>query len=194
MSVSVASLTLKIASQIATLQIGSSAHDYVPSEYNVAKNEIQFKPRLVVAGAAALDITSKSTDAATSWNSSTTFPGQVTMTLGGVARNIAEAAHRALGGSLNPQFGVLLVAPVGQDSQAAVIRHKTVEMSMRADGLLSSEGSTAICSMLLDRSGELLGGVSDMNITESFNSNQVCRIAQHLSRVHIILEASCYRC
>ena len=54
-------------------------------------------PKLLVIGASAIDITARVSDSyAAKQVAHTTAPGNVTLTVGGVARNIAEAAHRVL--------------------------------------------------------------------------------------------------
>ncbi len=44
---------------------------------------------------------------------------------------------------------------------------------MRTDGLLRTGKDTAVCNMVLDNTGTLVGGVADMSIMESVTGKQV---------------------
>ena len=59
---------------------------------------------------------------------------------------------------------VLLVAPVGRDLLGSVAREGLAARGMRTDGLQEVEGRTATCGILLDKTGDLFGGVADMEI------------------------------
>lgn len=100
-----------------------------------------------------------------------TSPGTVHMSPGGVARNVAEAAHRVLQvlstGAASQLNKPLLISPVGEDAFAAVLALETESRGMRTDGLLkrlSSVDRTAVCNMFLDSRGDLQTGVADMGI------------------------------
>ena len=97
------------------------------------------------------------------------------MTLGGVGRNIAEAAHRTLSGaSTNASGDIVLVAPVGNDLFGSVVVGGTRELGMRTDGIVRVDGSrSAVCNMVLDGQGELISGVADMDITQAFDPDLV---------------------
>lgn len=92
--------------------------------------------------------------------------------MGGVARNMAEAAHRILTAQELPTSSLLL-APVGEDSFGKLLVEETEKLGMRTDGLLKSDGRTAVCDMVLDSTGNLVGGVADMDITQGFVDDQV---------------------
>ncbi|GAA5849971.1 hypothetical protein JCM8547_000968 [Rhodosporidiobolus lusitaniae] len=125
---------------------------------------------LVVAGSLAVDITMTPTSSPLQ----TTSPGTVSLTLGGVAGNVAGAAHSLLQGE-----DVLLVAPVGQDLLGEVARSGLRKRGMRGDGLIEvegvegSEGRSATCGILMNEEGELLGGVADMDITAALDGKKV---------------------
>ncbi|KIY51953.1 indigoidine synthase A-like protein [Fistulina hepatica ATCC 64428] len=130
-------------------------------------------PSLVVIGSAAVDISARadtSLDAALTVHS--TVPGEVTSSLGGVARNIAEASHRICASPTS----TLLLAPVGDDMFGSIVIDGTARLGMRTDGLLrSSTDRTAVCNMIFDAAGNLLSGVADMNITRSFSAIDICK-------------------
>lgn len=134
--------------------------------------------KLVVVGSAAVDVSAKAAPVAPGGSAlcmHSTSPGEVTMTLGGVGRNIAEAAHRSLvPHSSKFNETTLLVSPIGDDSFGRVISDHMNEMGMRTDGLVRADGKrSAVCNMVLDSDGNLVGGVADMNIIQALEGDQV---------------------
>ena len=99
----------------------------------------------------------------------TTVPGTIGLTLGGVARNVAEACHRL---SSNPNT-TLLVAPVGTDYFGSLLRETMADIGMRTDGLVTTDGRTPACNMILGQAGELVTGVADMDILVKISPNSV---------------------
>ena len=97
------------------------------------------------------------------------------MTLGGVARNIAEASHRILTSrSSQPSTATMLVSPIGDDAFGRVLLDEMQRIGMRTDGLTQRHGAqTAVCNMVLDSSGNLIGGVADMDIIRSLDGETV---------------------
>ena len=132
--------------------------------------------KLAVIGSAAVDITANAVLAnSTGLGRHSTTPGTVSLTLGGVARNIAEAAHRVLASIPKGAQHPLLISPVGLDSFGKLLISETTAIGMRTDGVLtsSSDQRTAVCNMMLDNTGELMSGVADMGITETFGPEEV---------------------
>lgn len=115
------------------------------------------RAKIVVVGVAALDITAR----AVLPLANTTSPGTVQMTLGGVGRNVAEAATR-LSADRND---VKLIASTASDPLGAVVRLRLAETGMRTDGLIDigASGRTPTCSIVLDHTGQLIGGVANMD-------------------------------
>ncbi|KAG2120829.1 Indigoidine synthase A like protein-domain-containing protein [Suillus discolor] len=127
---------------------------------------------LVVVGCAAVDITSQPlTDSDLGHQS--TFPGKVSMSLGGVGRNIAEAAHRVLSShSDESSAATLLVSLVGDDSFGRLLNEETRMLGMRTDGLIPVRGGrSSVCSLLLERSGGLRAGVADMDLVRNMDGH-----------------------
>ncbi|KAG1833737.1 indigoidine synthase A-like protein [Suillus variegatus] len=127
---------------------------------------------LVVVGCAAVDITSQPlTDSDLGHQS--TFPGKVSMSLGGVGRNIAEAAHRVLSShSDESSAATLLVSLVGDDSFGRLLSEETRMLGMRTDGLIPVRGGrSSVCSLLLERSGALRAGVADMDLVRNMDGH-----------------------
>lgn len=140
---------------------------------------LQTPATLLVIGAAAIDVTSKpEKSSAAPVAAQSTHPGKVTFSSGGVARNIAEAAHRILStASESSSHDVLLVSPIGNDLAASLIIDNARKLGMRTDGLLTFPDqslSSAVCNMHLDVSGNLTTGVADMSIVEAIDSRRVC--------------------
>lgn len=137
------------------------------------------KTSILIFGTAAVDITSQTRSAGNSSSvAATTYPGRVTVTLGGVARNMAETATRVL--SLHPASSsdsrspVKLVSPHGDDDFGLLLKNGMEQAGMRTDGLFVPEGPrnggeqrTAVCSLLLDDAGDLISGVADMDIGQA---------------------------
>ena len=127
--------------------------------------------KLAVIGIAAVDIIAKAETASSGNVLRTTATGVVRNSLGGVGRNVAEAAHRSLP---TPNSDVLLVSPVGQDQFATHIRGTMDNIGMRTDGLIQmTEGRTPVVSMVLLGDGSLLSGVADVAIEDKISSKEV---------------------
>lgn len=128
----------------------------------------------MVIGSAAVDITAQelaTTDVENAKHS--TAPGHVKISLGGVSRNVAEATHRVLEAKSSP-LSVLLLAPIGGDTFGQILSKVSSNFGMRVDGLLKFEGvDTAVCNMVLNSQGALVGGVADMDINRNFTTDVV---------------------
>lgn len=129
---------------------------------------------LIIIGSAAVDVTAQAnTDTDFALAKHSTAPGRISLSLGGVARNMAEAAHRILTAQELPTSS-LLVAPIGEDGFGKLLLDEMDKLGMRTDGLLKSDKGTAVCDMVLDSVGNLVGGVADMEITQALLDDQVC--------------------
>jgi pseudouridylate synthase / pseudouridine kinase len=97
------------------------------------------------------------------------------VTLGGVGRNISEAAHRILTAhSAQLSTATMLVSPIGDDAFGRLLLDETQHIGMRTDGLTQSPGArTAVCNMILDSAGNLIGGIADMDIIRSLDGETV---------------------
>jgi pseudouridine-5'-phosphate glycosidase/pseudouridine kinase len=128
---------------------------------------------VIVAGAAAVDITAQVSS--NDHGKQSTSPGTVSISLGGVGRNIAEAAHRASSGLQDEKKGsVLLVSAIGNDPFARLLSDEMTRLDMRTDGLVSMDGSkTAVCNMLLNAEGDLMNGVAAMDVVEQLPGDKV---------------------
>lgn len=154
---------------------------------------------VIVIGILAVDISMIPTSASPL---RTTAPGTVRLSLGGVAGNVAGAAHSLLhsatatpstsASAAAPAQGspeVLLLAPIAKDLLGEVARTGLEQRGMRTDGLMlvdpepspgrgaerQSNGAarTATCGILLDEGGELVGGIADMEIGQHLEGGEV---------------------
>jgi len=133
--------------------------------------------KLVVIGSTAVDVISQArvtpgTDSSLGQHS--TSPGTVRLHLGGVGRNVAEAAYRISISKFQAHpSATVLVSSVGDDSFGRLILEEMRRTGMRTDGITTAPQRSAVCSMVLDGSGNLIGGVADMDIVESIEPDGV---------------------
>ncbi|KAF8905531.1 indigoidine synthase A-like protein [Gymnopilus junonius] len=133
---------------------------------NVVSRSHQSPANVVVIGSAAVDITAQELpNTQTGLAVHSTAPGHIKLSVGGVGRNIAEASYRIMEAKF-PALSSLLISPVGPDTFGQVLVKKLTEIGMRTDGLIRLPDQNAVCNMVLDSKGALVGGVADMAITE----------------------------
>lgn len=130
-----------------------------------------------MVGCAAVDVIAKArtiSDADSSCGRHSTSPGTVTLHLGGVGRNMAEAAHRISVSKFRSRPSeTVLVSSVGDDSLGRLLMEEMRTIGMRTNGLITSGRKSAVCNMVLDDSGSLIGGVADMDIVHSIEPEMV---------------------
>jgi pseudouridine-5'-phosphate glycosidase/pseudouridine kinase len=170
-----------IQTNINVIERNLTTHQFQPNiptnlalSQEIPRSARRDSPKLMVIGSAAVDITAHSSSTALSTAQSTS-PGSITLSLGGVARNMAEAAHRILPPSLAVSGAVQLVTALGDDSFGRLLRDETKRMGMRVDGLMDADPDhrTAVCNLVLDSAGALVGGVADMDVVNMLNGKQV---------------------
>jgi pseudouridine kinase len=123
-------------------------------------------PYAVVVGGANIDIKARihgDTIAATS------NPGQAMISVGGVGRNIAHNLAR-LG------MAVKLVSVVGEDPEGDRLLKETAASGVDIAAVKRVPGSTGFYSAVLDRAGELVIGVSAMDILAQLTPADLERI------------------
>ncbi|KAI8637008.1 hypothetical protein BD408DRAFT_354542, partial [Parasitella parasitica] len=109
---------------------------------------------LLVIGGIALDITATVGKSLTSSILHTSTPGHVKQSLGGVGRNVAEAAGRT-------GANVKLVSVVGDDLAGESVKQGLKSLSMVVYNALHSED------------GQLVAAVADMNIFDQMDPLKV---------------------
>lgn len=138
----------------------------------------------MVVGAAAVDVVAQARtipDADSSCGRHSTSPGTVALHLGGVGRNIAEAAHRVSVSKFQSRPSeTVLVSSVGDDSLGRLLLEEMRRIGMRTNGVITSGEKSAVCNMVLDGFGNLIGGVADMDIVHSIEPEMVIsRVVEH---------------
>lgn len=132
--------------------------------------------RIAVIGAAAVDIVSKpeqmldsKVPGGSGLLAGTTVPGDITLRLGGVARNVHEAAFK-LGAS-----DAILIAPVGRrdDPLATILEEGLKTLGASTDGLIPKSGQTPSVNLILDGNGSLQVGVAATQLVESLQGDEV---------------------
>jgi len=131
----------------------------------------------VVIGSAAVDVVSQTnakSDTDGYHGRQSTSPGTVGLHLGGVGRNIAEAAHRVSTSRFQAQpSATALVSSVGDDAFGRLLLEEMRGIGVRTDGVMKAHQRSAVCNMVLDSSGNLIGGVADMDIIRSIQPETV---------------------
>ncbi|KAL4258794.1 Carbohydrate kinase PfkB domain-containing protein [Pleurotus pulmonarius] len=139
-------------------------------EDTLSKQTPQERPRLLIVGCAAIDISAQaSPDGESALAAHSTIPGSVSLTLGGVGRNIAEAAHR-----LSPS-DTKLISAIGDDSFGRLLLSELDKMGLRTDGLIKCPGRTSVCNMTFDSKGHLVSGVADMDVIAELNEEKITK-------------------
>lgn len=133
-------------------------------------------PSILILGCAALDISGTPSRTSRASPGSTSI-GSIRFSLGGVARNMAEAATYSL---RDEEGGVRLVAPLLSDAAGSLVRGMMQEKGMDTTGLFVPDTevearSSPVASLLLDgETNDLLSGVVAMQLVEhSFDAQQV---------------------
>jgi len=114
-------------------------------------------PRVVVIGGSNVDIKGRSGGP---YVPGTSNPGVVTISAGGVGRNIAENLAR-LG------LDVSLVTALGADPNAALLREACAAAGVDLSRAVVTQEATGTYLAVLDQSGEMVSAVSDMRAIDS---------------------------
>ncbi|KAI9020092.1 Ribokinase-like protein [Phycomyces nitens] len=131
---------------------------------------------LAVVGGVALDITGTIQPSSRSVLNTST-PGKVKQSLGGVGRNVCEAAMRTGAPSI-------MVSTTGQDLAGTTIREGMRLIGMDTKYITTcSTHSTAVYNALHSGDGQLVAAVADMDIFDSLESSTA---SQWQNRLNII--------
>lgn len=133
----------------------------------------QFKPPTTITTTTTTSDTDTGTETRpTSILTKTTHPSRITLSPGGVARNIATAIHRLLPHGRRDE--VLLVSPVGRDRFGEILEREMGAGGMRVDGLIrGGKVTTGTVALVLDDGGDLVVGGADMESTEDLGFAEV---------------------
>ena len=132
----------------------------------------------MVVGSAALDVVSQAkviSDTDGSRGRQSTSPGTVGLHLGGVGRNIAEAAYRISTSRFQAEpSATVLISSVSDDPLGRLLLEEMQMIGVGTDGIIvTTSQRSAVCNMVLDCSGNLVGGVADMDIIQSIQPETV---------------------
>lgn len=92
----------------------------------------------------------------------TSNPGQATVSVGGVARNIAHNLSK-LGTAAK------LVSVIGDDAEGKRLVEETAAAGVDVAAVIRGSGATGLYSAVLDRAGELVIGVAAMDLIEQLS-------------------------
>ncbi len=127
----------------------------LPDEFDIRNR----KPRVIVAGGINLDLAGHADGPAPP---GTSTPGKVTLSTGGVARNIAENLA-AMGCSVE------LVGAVGEDLLSRFVLEKTAAAGVGVDAVRRDSESTVGVYLSILAAGELERAIADTGATERIN-------------------------
>lgn len=134
-------------------------------------------PRVIVIGGANVDIKGR---ASGSFVGLTSNPGEVTVSVGGVGRNIAENLAR-LG------MDVSLLTVLGADANGRLVREATETAGVDMSLALTGPGATGTYLVILDRNGELQSAINDMQNIEWLRPRHLEAVAPGLMAADMLV-------
>ena len=133
--------------------------------------------KVIVIGGANVDIKGR---ASGSYLPRTSNPGRVTLSPGGVGRNIAENLAR-LG------VEVSLITALGDDPNAALLRNACVAAGVDLSLAQVTAEPTGTYLAVLDESGELVSAISDMRAIERLTPDHLDGLRDRLARADMLV-------
>lgn len=133
-------------------------------------------PCVIVIGGANVDIKGRSSGA---FIGRTSNPGEVTLTAGGVARNIAENLARL-------DVETELVTVLGEDANGRIVRDACTRAGVGLSLSITGKHPTGTYLVVLSKQGELISAINDMSAIESLSPAQLEAIAHRLGQADII--------
>lgn len=133
--------------------------------------------RVIVIGGANVDIKGR---ARGSYVAGTSNPGEVTVSAGGVGRNIAEnLAHLGL--------RVSLVTAIAEDANGHMLRRACGAAGVDLGMAITSEAPTGTYLAVLDDTGELVSAINDMRAIEALTPSLLQACADHLAQADMLV-------
>jgi pseudouridine kinase len=134
-------------------------------------------PRVTVIGGANVDIKGRSADPVIAGTSN---PGVVTISAGGVGRNIAEnLAHLGM--------SVSLVTALGDDANGHLLRRACTAAAVDLSMAVTVDQPTGSYLAILDATGELVSAVNDMRAMEALTPAQLETHAEGFSSADMLV-------
>lgn len=134
-------------------------------------------PRVIVIGGANVDIKGRSGGP---YVPGTSNPGRVTLSAGGVGRNIAENLAR-LGVSVS------LMTALGEDTNGALLRVACAAAGVDLSPALVTQEPTGTYLAVLDDKGEMVSAVSDMRAMDALGPPHLEEHAVDLARAEMLV-------
>ncbi|MCX7351657.1 MAG: carbohydrate kinase family protein [Alphaproteobacteria bacterium] len=134
-------------------------------------------PRVIVIGGANVDIKGRSRG---SFVAGTSNPGEVTVSAGGVGRNIAENLAR-LG------ISVSLVTALGQDANGQLLRQACAVAGVDLSMTVTTAAPTGSYLAVLDSTGELVSAINDMRALEALSPEHLAGCAEQLAKADMLV-------
>jgi pseudouridine kinase len=135
------------------------------------------RPRVVVIGGANVDVKAHS---AARVRQGTSNPGHISLTPGGVGRNVAENLAR-LG------TRTFLVAAVGRDAAGESLLNQTAAAGVRVEYVHRTDQPTGTYVALLDCDGEMVAAVADMAATSALGPEEVNRARDLIATAGLVV-------
>lgn len=133
--------------------------------------------RVIVIGGANVDIKGR---ARGSYVAGTSNPGEVTVSPGGVGRNIAENLER-LG------ISVSLVTAIGDDANGQMLRQACDAAGVDLGLAMTSRAPTGSYLAVLDDTGELVSSINDMRAMETLTPAHLEVLADDLAKADMLV-------
>ena len=134
-------------------------------------------PRVIVIGGANVDIKGR---ARGDYVAGTSNPGDVTVSAGGVGRNIAEnLAHLGM--------SVSLVTALGDDANGQLLRLACADAAVDLSMALTVSEPTGSYLAILDATGELVSAVNDMRAMEALTPAQLAPHVESFSEADMLV-------
>lgn len=133
--------------------------------------------RVIVIGGANVDIKGRASEAIVGGSSNI---GEVTMSPGGVGRNIAENLARL-------DVDVALLTTVGGDANGSLVIDSCREAGVDVSLIGMSAAPTGVYLALLDAAGEMVAAINDMRAADSLSVAHLERAAGRLRAAHLLV-------
>ncbi|PZF77625.1 carbohydrate kinase [Aestuariivirga litoralis] len=133
--------------------------------------------RVVVIGGANVDIKGRARGA---YVAGTSNPGDVTVSAGGVGRNIAENLARV-------GLSVSLVTAIGDDANGQMLRQACAAAGVDLGLALTSDAPTGSYLAVLDDTGELVSAINDMRAIETLTTQHLEGCADQLGSADMLV-------
>ncbi|KAL3133069.1 hypothetical protein ABBQ38_006972 [Trebouxia sp. C0009 RCD-2024] len=114
-----------------------------------------------------------------------TVPGQITLTSGGVARNIAQC----LGALTKQQQSPMLISIVGMDSAGDLLLSHWQSLHLPCNGILRKAGvATSMTAYIFNQAGEVAASVADVRtVEEHLRSTDLQQFHVHIQQAGILV-------